>query len=44
MSAASVNATIKLEIEEERQGGAQYLKVAGRNKSFLICNCISTCD
>lgn len=44
MSAASVNATIKLEVEEERQGGAQCLKVAGRNKSCLICSCILACE
>lgn len=40
MSAASVNATVELEVEQEREGGAQCLKVAGRNKSRLLCQCI----
>lgn len=32
-----MNATVKLEVEEEREGGAQFLKVAGRTKSRLLC-------
>lgn len=38
------DATVKLEVEEERQGGAQCLKVAGRrNQSCLLCGSISAC-
>lgn len=37
MCAASVNATVKLEVEEEKEGGANCLKVAVRNMSRLLC-------
>lgn len=37
MSASSINATLKLKVEEERVGGAQRLKVAGGSQSRLLC-------